>query len=113
MKQIYHFQELEEKMQSEKEMVFLKHSNTCPRSAQAYQELSNFEKNEKVPVYYVVVQENRDFSNEVAAQFQITHQSPQAFYIKNNEMVWEGHHWAITEQALIEVKGAYGTAPSI
>lgn len=104
MKQIYTFQELKEKMQAEKEMVFLKHSSTCPRSAKAYEEVTLFEANAKVPVYYLVVQESRDFSNEVALQFQVTHQSPQAFYIKNNEVVWEAHHWAVTEQALNEVK---------
>lgn len=104
MKQIYNVQELEEKMQSDKEMVFLKHSGTCPRSAKAYEELMLFEKNEKVPVYYLVVQESRDFSNEVAVKFQVTHQSPQAFYVKGNAVVWEAHHWAITEQALKEVQ---------
>ena len=107
MKQIYHLNECTEKMNVEKEMVLLKHSNTCPRSAKAYEEMLSFEQNQKVPVYYLVVQESRDFSNEIAERFQVVHQSPQAFYIKDGEVKWEAHHWDVTEQALNEVKEKY------
>lgn len=107
MQQIYSFHELAEKMRTEKEMVLLKHSNTCPRSAKAYEEMLFFEQNAKVPVYYVVVQESRDVSNEIADRFHIVHQSPQAFYIKDEEIKWEAHHWDVTEEALNGVREKY------
>lgn len=104
MQQIYNWNELEEKMNRKKEMVLLKHSNTCPRSAKAYEECMLFEQNREVPVYYLVVQESRSFSNEIANRFQVMHQSPQIFYIKEGKVVWEAHHWDITEAKLTEAQ---------
>lgn len=36
-----------------------------------------------LPAYMIHIQDNRDLSNQVADQFEIKHESPQFFYVKD------------------------------
>lgn len=53
-----------------------------------------------IVTYMLVVQEDRPLSNQIANDLQITHQSPQAIWLRNAEVVKVLNHYSITEEAL-------------
>ena len=82
---------------------FFKHSLTCPISASAYKEFSQFAKNnEEVETYYLAVQESRELSAHIAEQHGVRHESPQAFFFKEGKPKWHTSHNKIKEQTLKE-----------
>ena len=85
----------------EKPVVVLKHSTTCPISANAYGEFNSFDK--PIDRYLVKVIEHRPVSNEIAADLGIKHESPQAFVLANGKAVWNASHWKITKKELDKV----------
>lgn len=89
---------------SNKQPVLLfKHSTQCPISANALAELEQFshtEDAEDVLIRVVHVIEDRPVSNEIADRYQIKHESPQAFWIKDEQVLWHASHRAITSEAL-------------
>lgn len=88
-------------LEAEKEFFLLKHSSTCPISQAAHEEYESYSsENEKVPAYYLVVQDDRPLSNHIAEKFEIKHESPQAILFRNGQPVWNASHWKITEKAL-------------
>lgn len=81
--------------------ILLKHSNTCPISAQAYNEFVKF--TEEYPDFsavYLVVQEDRALSTEIAETFHVKHESPQVIVFKNGNVSYHTSHWDITVEAL-------------
>ncbi|WP_280769949.1 bacillithiol system redox-active protein YtxJ [Salipaludibacillus daqingensis] len=88
------------KIQSETDSYFLlKNSTTCPISSEALTEIEKYaEANAPFPVYYLNVQELRDLSNQIAEDFSIKHETPQLFFIQNNEVTWHASHWKITKK---------------
>jgi len=80
----------------ERPVLLFKHSNTCPVSARAYQQMQGV----KSPVSIVVVQTSRDLSREVAARTGVPHESPQALVLRNGEAVWSASHFDITADAV-------------
>src|SRR6185436_3199424 len=89
-------------------VVIFKHSTQCPISAQAHQEFGAFTKTFRdVPCGIVLVIENRGLSNEIADRFGIRHESPQAFLIKDREVVWHASHWSITSDTLSDALKPY------
>lgn len=86
---------------NEKPVVVFKHSTTCPVSAHAYSEFNAFER--QIDRYLVKVIEHRAVSNEITEDLGIEHQSPQAFVIKNGEVVWNASHWKITKKELDKI----------
>ncbi|MGJ7920398.1 bacillithiol system redox-active protein YtxJ [Neobacillus sp. LXY-4] len=88
-------------IQSGEAFSFLKHSVTCPISQAAYEEYIKFA--EDFPdhnCYYLTVQDSRPLSNYIAEQFQVKHESPQAFLFKSNKVLWHASHWKITYDSL-------------
>lgn len=77
-------------------MIF-KHSTTCPISAKAYQEVSEFSKEDKLPIVLVKVIESRPLSLQMAGDLSITHASPQVIMMKENRPVWNTSHYDITK----------------
>ncbi|SDJ66390.1 bacillithiol system redox-active protein YtxJ [Salimicrobium halophilum] len=102
MERITSKEALQELLNDKKPFVLLKHSLTCPISATAKDAVSSFEKSSDVPVYMIPIQEARDVSLEVTAQLEIKHESPQAFYLDGEKVIWHGSHFDITEKALSE-----------
>jgi bacillithiol system protein YtxJ len=80
----------------EKPVVLFKHSNACPISARAYGQLEQFGGD----VAIVVVQKNRDVSREIETRTGVRHESPQAFVLRNGEVVWSASHFDITADAV-------------
>ena len=81
--------------------ILLKHSNTCPISAQAYDEFKQFvEEFPDFPAVYLVVQEDRALSNEITEIFHVKHESPQVILFKNGNVAYHASHWDIKVGAI-------------
>jgi bacillithiol system protein YtxJ len=95
--------QFEEIKMNNAEFLLIKHSLTCPISTAAFEEYEDFVKeNADVSTLYLYVQEERDLSNYIAEKHEIKHESPQALYFKNGEVVWNASHWKITNRSLTE-----------
>ena len=70
-------------------LVF-KHSTTCPVSAEAAREVAGLATD--LPVYQVDVREQRDLSNWVAAEYAVTHESPQLILVRGGKAVRSWSH---------------------
>lgn len=85
-------------------IILFKHSNTCPISAAAYQEMSHV----AAPISLVVVQRARDVSQAIAARTGIRHESPQTIILRRGQAVWSASHYDITAEAIEEALSRNG-----
>jgi len=84
-------------------VLIFKHSTQCSISDLAYEEFTRFSESAGGLVCGVVlVIENREISEAIAAQLGVRHESPQAILIHNGQPKWKASHWAITSDALAE-----------
>lgn len=86
-----------------KPALIFKHSTRCGISRMV---LSRFEESfndnkDAVEFYYLDLLNYRSISDEVAARFQVFHQSPQLLVIKNGTCVAQGSHYSILEMEII------------
>ena len=72
-------------------VVLFKHSNRCGISSHVLDMVRDIDGELNV----VVVQENRDISNEIAVRTGYTHQSPQAFVLVDGKPVYHATHYGI------------------
>ena len=89
---------------NDKAIVLFKHSITCPISAGVYQEISNAD----ADINLIVVQRARDVSNAVAEKTGVRHETPQAFVLKNGEVVYHASHYDVTAidvEKMLNVRG--------
>ena len=85
---------------SEKDQVILKHSTTCPVSFNALDEYDDYlaeQPNSDIDYTLVKVRESRPVSNQIEADLNVKHESPQIIYIKNKAKYWSTTHWAVTK----------------
>jgi bacillithiol system protein YtxJ len=73
-----------------------KHSTSCPVSARAAEEVRAMRTD--TPIYWVNVREQRDLSNWVAAQYRVTHESPQLILLKDGKVEGVWSHSAISRE---------------
>lgn len=90
-----------EKSNSRVQAIF-KHSTRCGISSMV---MRNFERSydvseEVVDLYYLDLLSFRNISDEVAAKFQVFHESPQFIIIKNGKTIHHASHSMITPQVL-------------
>ena len=96
------FEQLLEQSKTSSVLIF-KHSTQCGISDQAYQEFERFaETAGELPCGVVLVLENRDVSNAIAARLGVRHESPQAILVRNGKSKWNASHWSITAETLTE-----------
>lgn len=87
--------------QSHQQPVFLlKHSTRCPVSAKANRAFEAFAGTTGQACGRLLVIEQRELSNLVAARTGIRHESPQAFLFFQGVVCWNASHGAITEDSL-------------
>lgn len=93
-KKIVTIEDLDEMIASSANLPVLvvKHSNTCGISLDIFHSLKILADRE---VNYVVVQENRDLSNELESRTGIRHQSPQAIIFMDGKAIYHSSHYAI------------------
>ncbi len=79
-----------------------KHSEVCPVSVSAREEIVTYAKTKKIiPVYQVEVRNQRPLSNLLSEKLELTHESPQLILIKNGKTpVWHTSHFFITEESI-------------
>jgi len=96
MKKFLHPNSLSEiiKHSNKEPILIFKHSLTCPISANAYNGIEEGNKKDLIPypIYLVIVQKERNLSNEIAQTFGITHESPQIILIKNGKALYNTSH---------------------
>ncbi|MFY9223630.1 MAG: bacillithiol system redox-active protein YtxJ [Blastocatellia bacterium] len=88
---------------NQKPQLIFKHSNACPISSMAYNELHKYldgSPSDNVDYHLIVVQLARPVSNEVAARLNITHESPQAILVRDGKAYWHKSHYDITKSSL-------------
>jgi bacillithiol system protein YtxJ len=82
-----------------KPVVLFKHSNACGISAHVLEEVRSVD----AEINLVVVQRNRDISQEIEQRTGIRHQSPQAFVIRDGKAVYQASHYGIDPGAIDEL----------
>lgn len=84
----------------ERPVVLLKHSTTCPVSANAHEEFTRYLSGEpRGDVDYLLVKviESRPVSNRIAEDTGVKHESPQIIYVHDKKKVWTASHWSVTK----------------
>jgi bacillithiol system protein YtxJ len=88
-------------LSNEKPVLIFKHSTRCSISRMALKQFENeFDLQDKVTPYFLDLLENRSISNEIAARFNVMHQSPQLLLIKNGIVIYHVSHDSIDAQEL-------------
>jgi len=91
---------------SDRGQVILKHSTTCPVSANALAEFEDYlakTPNGEVDYTLVKVIESRPVSNKIAEDLNVKHESPQIIYVKDKSKYWTASHWAVTTEHISAV----------
>lgn len=87
-----------------RQVLVFKHSATCPISSEAHEQwmsVVNDPETTPAPIHtYLIVQEDRPVSNEIAERLGVRHESPQAILLHHGQPVWHTSHLAITRSAL-------------
>ncbi len=84
---------------SERETVVLfKHSSACPISAGAHASIQPL--SDQVPIYKLTVQQSRELSGQIAEEFGVRHESPQALVVKDRKVTFDTSHGRVTADAL-------------
>ncbi len=86
-----------------KNVIIFKHSTRCIISKTVLKNFENEAENsntENLDFYYLDLLNYRNISNEIAEQFNITHQSPQVILIKNEEAVYNASHDGISLETI-------------
>ena len=86
-------------------IVIFKHSNSCPFSARAQEQISNAKHD--LEIYGLVIQYTKPLSSEVAERLGVEHASPQAILVHKGEAVAKFWRSEIQEDALKEEVRAY------
>lgn len=81
--------------------VVLKHSTQCPISSRAHEHLQTvLDNHEQVTAIRVLVIEQRDVSQALAAEYDIVHQSPQIRIVDDGKITEVLNHMAINKKAI-------------
>ena len=77
-------------------VLLLKHSSSCGTSLDIFYQLKEI----NAEINYVVVQQHRALSNAVEDRVGHRHHSPQAFILKDGEVVYHATHYGIDPVAI-------------
>lgn len=89
------FEELANRSKAAPVIIF-KHSLTCPISAAAYDQMSEF----AGEVSLIEIQRARELSREVENRLGIPHESPQVIVLHKGQATWNASHFDITVDAV-------------
>ena len=86
------------------QVIFFKHSTTCPTSSRAWREVQNFikESSDEVVVGMIKVLEFRPVSNQATEKLGIKHQSPQVLLVSERKVLWHTSHQEVTQANLMK-----------
>lgn len=100
MKELTSVEEFKEALEANDQIVLFKHSLTCPISSEGKGQVEKFDESHDVPTFIIHIQNNRELSDYVAEHFNIKHESPQLFYIKNGQVDFHASHFDITNEKI-------------
>jgi len=83
---------------SREPVILYKHSTTCPISAHANKQMVQLA--ETLPVYRLVVQDQRQLSGQLAEQLAVRHHTPQAIVVYQGEARVDLSHGSVTAEKL-------------
>jgi len=87
-----------EEESSQKTQIIFKHSTRCGISRMVMNQfVSAYNLDANLDLYYLDLLSNRNISDEIAAKFQVMHESPQLLVIRNGNTVAHASHGAINE----------------
>jgi len=92
---------IKEKSFSVPQLIF-KHSTRCSISSMAKSRLERADTPAGVDFYYLDLIAHRALSQQVAAIFEVPHESPQVLLIKNGKCVFDESHYAISMDDIAE-----------
>lgn len=85
--------------------VIFKHSTHCSISSMVKSRLERSEQPGNCDFHYLDLLSYRSLSDQVAQDFEVTHESPQILLVKNMECVYEESHNGIQMDELVEQIG--------
>jgi len=91
---------------NERPVLIFKHSNACPISSRAHEEIRRLVDGESDPRFgfgMIVVQEARPLSTAVEKRFGVRHETPQAIVVRDGKAVWNASHRDITRDRVAAV----------
>lgn len=87
--------------------VVFKHSRSCPVSWFANTQVRRFAaRHPHVPVYTVLIQENRQLSGKIAEWIGVRHESPQVILLRQGNVISSASHEGVTEDYIAGVLNA-------
>ncbi|MFB6271753.1 MAG: bacillithiol system redox-active protein YtxJ [Salinibacter sp.] len=86
----------------EQPVLVFKHSNACPVSGNAAQEMRQLAETDDLPVYKLVVQKSRALSDKIADTLDVRHETPQAILLDEQAPVFHTSHFDVTAETLRE-----------
>lgn len=95
---------------SRQPLLVFKHSTQCSISGGAHEELSNWLEDAvtlTLKPILVLVPDNRDVSDAIAARLNLKHESPQLILVEGGKVSWHASHWRITYSTLDEHLGTH------
>ena len=78
-------------------VIIFKHSTSCHVSAMAYEEMQHLDRE----VHLVVVQSDREVSQQISEETGLEHESPQVILLRRGKPVWEASHWDVKAKAVL------------
>ncbi len=99
----------------ERPVVILKHSRSCGTSAQAFDELLDHlsqPHTDGARYAVVTVQTHREVSQALGARLGVRHETPQAFVLRNGQVVWHASHFRVTARAIAAALDTVGASPN-
>lgn len=105
IQELFEVEEVDKVLEKTKEnpAFIFKQSTTCPISADAFEQFKSYVETDARPydAYFVKVRETRPVSNEIEEKLGVEHQSPQLFFVKEGQAVWNASHRDITVENII------------
>ena len=99
-----------EEIKKQDRAILFKHSRTCHISWAAQSEVKRFsQQHPEIPVYTLIVQDDRELSRQVAEWTGIAHQSPQVFVLQQGKVIASDSHEGVNAEFLAESIPASGT----
>jgi bacillithiol system protein YtxJ len=86
--------------------LIFKHSNRCLVSARAAGIVESLAPSLPVPVYQIIVHDERELSEAVAEELGVRHASPQVILVDGAAAVWHASHHGISTEAIRDAVGA-------
>ncbi len=93
--------EVKEMSKTKPQLIF-KHSTRCPTSSMAKNRLERGTPPEGVDFYYLDLIKHRNISQIIAAEFDVSHESPQVLLIKSGECVYDESHSGISMDEIVD-----------